>query len=163
MEYKTVFGSLGNYQKGHIDIIADDPKHYVFSNMFEVANKSAAWEKVAVGINQEYVLEAIRAEGKSGWYTCDHDETVLCMDGSVRVDFVKLDTPLAPAEKGGAIAVPGEPQGKKMGHVVLQQGHQALLPKGSAYSFTALKLGVLLQQTIVGELTKQRWAQTCLS
>jgi len=37
------------------------------------------------------------------------------------------------------------------------------LPKGSAYSFTAKKTGVLLQQTIIGDLTKQRWAQICLS
>ena len=67
MTYKTIFGSLSKYEKGHIDIIDDDAKHYVFSNMFEVANKSQPWEKVAVGINQEYVLEAIRAEGeKSG-------------------------------------------------------------------------------------------------
>jgi hypothetical protein len=163
MTYKTIFGSLSKYEKGHIDIIDDDAKHYVFSNMFEVANKSQPWEKVAVGINQEYVLEAIRAEGKSGWFTCDHDETVLCMDGSVRIDYVKLDKPLAQSGKGGSIAVNGDPVGKKMGHVVLQQGHQALLPKGSAYSFTAQKTGVLLQQTIVGDLTKQRWAQICLS
>ena len=65
MAYKTVFGSLDNFSKGRIDIINDDPKHYVFSNLFEVAKKSKPWEKVAVGINQEYVLEAIRAEGQS--------------------------------------------------------------------------------------------------
>lgn len=163
MAYKTVFGSLDDYAKGRIDIINDDPKHYVFSNIFEVANKSEPWEKIAVGINQEYVLEAIRAVGQSGWYSCDHDETVLCMDGSVQIDFVKLETPVAEAGKGGAVAISGKPAGKKMGHVVLQRGHQALLPKGSAYCFTANSTGVLLQQTIVGDLTKQRWAQICLS
>lgn len=163
MSYKTVFGSLDNYTKGSIDVINDNKKHYVFSNIFEVATKSKPWEKVAVGINQEYVLEAIRAEGKSGWFSCDHDETVLCMDGNVEIQFVKLDIPLAQPGKGGAVAVNGEPAGKKMGRVVLDRGHQALLPKGSAYSFNAIRTGVLLQQTIVGELTKQRWAQICLS
>jgi hypothetical protein len=163
MAYTTVFGSLTNFTKGGIDIINDDPKHYVFSNMFEVASRSKPWEKVAVGINQEYVLEAIRSEGKSGWYTCDHDESVLCMDGIVEVNFVKLDTPIASPGKGGAVLVSGEPKGKEMGRVVLQRGHQALLPKGSAYCFTAKKTGVLLQQTIVGDLTKQRWAEICLS
>ncbi len=163
MDYTTVFGSLSNFTKGRIDIINDDPKHYVFSNMFEVASRSKPWEKVAVGINQEYVLEAIRAEGKSGWYSCDHDESVLCMDGKVEVNFVKLDTPIATPGRGGAVLVNGEPTGKKMGRVVLQRGHQALLPKGSAYCFTAKEIGVLLQQTIVGDLTKQRWAEICLS
>jgi hypothetical protein len=163
MAYNTVFGSLKNFTKGGIDIINDDPKHYVFSNMFEVASRSKPWEKIAVGINQEYVLEAIRSEGKSGWYSCDHDESVLCMDGSVEINFVKLDTPVASVGKSGAVLVSGEPVGKKMGHVVLQRGHQALLPKGSAYCFSAKETGVLLQQTIIGELTKQRWAEICLS
>lgn len=163
MAYTTVFGSLKKFTKGGIDIINDDPKHYVFSNMFEVASRSKPWEKIAVGINQEYVLEAIRAEGKSGWYSCDHDESVVCMDGSVQIDFIKLDMPVTSPGKGGAVQVGGEPVGKKMGRVVLQRGHQALLPKGCAYCFTAMETGVLLQQTIVGDLTKQRWAEICLS
>ncbi len=163
MAYKTVFGSLDNFSKGRIDIINDDPKHYVFSNLFEVAKKSKPWEKVAVGINQEYVLEAIRAEGQSGWYSCDHDETVICMDGDIEINFVKLDNPVAAPGKSGSVSINGEPVGKKMGRVVLQQGHQALLPKGSAYCFIAKKTGVLLQQTILGDLTKQRWSQICLS
>jgi len=163
MGYTTDFGSLAKYKKGSIDVINDNPKNYAFSNVFEVANSSKPWEKVAVGINQEYVLEAIRAEGVSGWFTCDHDETVLCMDGSTRIDFVKPDSPLATAGKNGAVNVSGQPVGKKMGHVVLKRGHQALLPKGCAYRFTAQQTGVLLQQTIVGDLTQQRWAEICLS
>ena len=35
--YHTVFGSLGKYEKGTIEIVNDDPKHYVYSNVFEVA------------------------------------------------------------------------------------------------------------------------------
>ena len=90
VEYTTVFGSLDSFRKGTIEVIDDDPKHYAFSNVFEVAGMSAPYEKVAVGKNQQYVLEAIRAEGTSGWRTCDHDEAVLCMDGDVTVRLVEL-------------------------------------------------------------------------
>ena len=85
------------------------------------------------------------------------------MDGDIEINFVKLDNPVAAPGKSGSVSINGEPVGKKMGRVVLQQGHQALLPKGSAYCFTAKKTGVLLQQTILGDLTKQRWSQICLS
>src|SRR6266508_6171354 len=85
VEYTTVFGSLDGYHKGTIEVIDDDPKRYAFSNVFEVAGMSAPYEKVAVGQNQQYVVEAIRAEGTSGWRTCDHDEAVLCMDGDITV------------------------------------------------------------------------------
>ena len=43
--YVTKFGSLENFEKGGIEIIDDDPKHYTFSNVFEVANASRPWEK----------------------------------------------------------------------------------------------------------------------
>jgi hypothetical protein len=164
MEYTTVFGSLKNFQKGGIELIDDDPKHYAFSNIFEVASMSKPYEKVAVGKNMEYAVEAIRAEGTSGWYTCDHDETVLCMDGSVAVHFVKLQSGQAPAGSLGSHGVAGEPNGPKMGHVELGTGHMALLPKGSAYQFVAAHgVAVLLQQTCVGPLTIERWAEICLS
>ena len=68
VQYTTQFGSLDSYRKGTIEIIDDDPKHYAFSNVFEVATMSEPYEKVAVGKNQEYVVEAIRAEGTSGWH-----------------------------------------------------------------------------------------------
>ena len=61
--YTTVFGSLDNYSKGTIDIIDDDPKRYAFSNVFEVASTARPYEKVAVGKNRQFVVEAIRAEG----------------------------------------------------------------------------------------------------
>lgn len=161
--YKTVFGSLDSYEKGRIEIIDDDPKHYAFSNVFEVASKSKAYEKVAVALNQQYALEAIRAEGDSGWFVCDHDETILCMDGEVRVEFVKPNKALHKDGADGSHAIDGVPAGKSMGHVVLRRGHQALLPKHSAYRFSAKKTSVLLQQTLNGPLTKQRWASICLS
>jgi hypothetical protein len=163
VEYTTQFGSLSDYRKGGIEIINDSPKHYAFSNIFEVASVSKPYEKVAVGKNMEYAIEAIRAEGTSGWYTCDHDETVLCMDGSVEVSFVKLLTPVASEGALGAHAIAGEPDGIPMGRVVLGKGHMALLPKGSAYRFSAAAPSVLLQQTCVGPETIERWAEICLS
>jgi hypothetical protein len=163
VEYTTQFGSLSDYRKGGIEIINDSPKHYAFSNVFEVASVSKPYEKVAVGKNMEYAVEAIRAEGVSGWYSCDHDETVLCMDGSVELSFIKLTTAVAPAGSLGSVAVVGEPAGTPMGRVVLGKGHMALLPKGSAYRFSAASPAVLLQQTCVGPETIERWAEICLS
>jgi hypothetical protein len=163
VEYTTVFGSLDNYEKGGIEIVDDDPKNYVFSNIFEVASGAEPWEKIAVGKNMEYVLEVIRAEGVSGWRTCDHDEFALIMDGSVVTDLVKLETPLAAVGHEGSIAVPGHPVGPKMGKVTAGKGHMVLLPKGSAYRFSADAPSVILLQTILGDDTIQRWAEICLS
>ena len=53
--------------------------------MFEVALKSAPYERVVVGKNLEYILETIRAEGTSDWYTAAHDEYALGMP--IRPDF----------------------------------------------------------------------------
>ena len=36
---QTKFGSMKSYEKGRVEVINDDPKHYVFSNVFEVASK----------------------------------------------------------------------------------------------------------------------------
>jgi hypothetical protein len=162
-EYVTKFGSLDSYEKGGIEIINDDPKHYVFSNVFEVANSSKPWEKVAVGKNMEYVIEAIRTEGTSEWRTCAHDEFPTVLDGEVTIELVKLDKPTLAADHPGSVKVSGEPVGKKMGRIVLRRGHQALLPANSAYRFTAKKPGVLILQTIQGDDTIERWADICLS
>jgi hypothetical protein len=162
-EFQTVFGSLNDYTKGELKIINDDPKHYVFSNIFDVAAKSKPYEKVVVAINLEYVIEAVRAEGVSDWYAVAHDEFAIIMDGEVRVDLVKLDNPnavVAP-DKQGAVKVKGEPVGKKMGYIVGRRGHQVLLPAGAAYRFTATKTGVMMLQTVLGELSVQKWADIC--
>jgi hypothetical protein len=160
-DVKTVFGSLGNYQKGGVAIINDDPKNYVFSNVFEVASRSRPYERVAVGKNFEYVIECLRAEGDSPWYACDHDEFALVMDGRVEVRLVKPDHPLVPEGKNGAIQLDGVPAGRKMGRVVAGLGHMALLPKGSAYQFHADKPSVVTIQTIQGDVTIERWADIC--
>ncbi len=159
--YTTKFGSLDSYTKGGVEIINDDPRHYAFSNVFDVAQKSRPWEKVAVGKNMEYVLEAIRAEGVSEWRTCAHDEFALCMDGEVVIDLVKLESSPLAADAEGSIALPGEPTGARMGRITIRRGHQALLPAGSAYRFTAARPSVLIQQTIVGPDTKFRWSEIC--
>lgn len=154
----TVFGSLDNYRKGSIEVTQGDARHYVFSNIFEVAAGSAPYERVVVGKNLEYVVEAARAEGQSAWFTCSHDEFVISMDGEVRVDFVKLDA--HPAAADGAVLA--KPAGRKMGHVVLGKGHQSLLPAGCAYRFSALQPCTLLLQSKLGALSVEKWADICL-
>lgn len=160
----TRFGSLADYEKGGVEIINDDPRNYVFSNVFEVAAQSAPYERVAVGINFEYVIEAARAEGTSPWFTCAHDEFVLCMDGEVEVHLIKLARPEehVDPEQEGAVALPDAlPDGRKMGRLVLGRGHQGLLPVGAAYRFQAEKPAVILLQTILGDVTVQKWADIC--
>jgi hypothetical protein len=163
-QYTTVFGSLADYAKGDLEIVNDKPMHYAYSNMFDVAAKSTPYEKVVVAINLDYVIETLRAEGTSPWYAAAHDEFALVMDGSVEVDLVKLDSPdsVVPPEKKGAVRVAGEPKGRKMGLVQAGRGHQVLLPKGAAYRFRATgKPGVIMMQTILGELSVQKWAEIC--
>ena len=160
--YVTRFGSLTSYEKGGVDVIADNPKNYTFSNIFEVAAMSRPYEKVAVGKNIEYVLEVIRAEGTSAWRTAAHDEFALVMDGEVEIRLLKLDDPpIAPAGKGGSIALPGEPRGRRMGLVRARRGHMTLLPVGAAYQFHADRPGVILLQTIASDDTRYRWAEIC--
>lgn len=161
--YQTRFGSLQSYEKGRVEPIADDVKNYAFSNCFEIASKSKPYERVVFGQNQIYVLEALRAEGNSPWYTCAHDEFALCMDGDVEVHLVKLDPAQAVADenKNGAVLVKGEPKGAKMGWMRLRRGHQGLLPKGSAYQFRSAAPGVLVLQTCKGDLSVERWADIC--
>jgi len=159
--YTTIFASLENFRKGGVELINDDPRHYAFSNVFEVASMSKPWEKVAVGKNMEYVLEVIRAEGVSEWRTCAHDEFAVVMDGAVVLDLVKLQNSPLPETAEGSIALAGEPDGPRMGRITMRRGHQALLPAGSAYRFTAAQPGVLLIQTIAGPDTKFRWAEIC--
>lgn len=160
--YRTVFGSLENYEKGGVEIINDDPKNYAFSNVFEVASKSKPYEKVAVGQNLKYVIEAVRAEGTSPWFAAAHDEAALVMDGTLEVHYVKPEKPVVPEGTEGTQILDAEPTGQKMGWVKVNRGHMALLPKGSAYQFrNPGKPGVLLIQTIKGKNTLERWADIC--
>lgn len=160
-QYRTRFASLENFEKGGLQVINDDARNYVFSNVYEVASKSEPYEKVAVGKNLKYVLEAIRAEGTSPWYTASHDEAAIVMDGEVEIRLVKLDAKLVADEHEGTTMLEGNPQGRKMGHIVARRGHMALLPKGAAYQFHAARPGVILLQTIQGDLTVERWKDIC--
>lgn len=162
--YQTRFGSLKNFEKGRVEPIADDVKHYAFSNCFDIASKSPAYEKVVFGQNQIYVLETLRAEGESPWFTCAHDEFALVMDGSVEVHLVQLeaDQTVTDTEKNGAVLVQGEPRGKKMGWMKLGRGHQGMLPKNTAYQFrVAGDPGVVILQTCKGDLSVEKWAEIC--
>lgn len=161
MRRKTQFGSLAHYEKGGVQVINDDPRNYAFSNIFEVAARSEPYEKVAVGRNLKYVLEAVRAEGTSPWYTASHDESALVMDGEVEIRLVKLDTPAAAEGHEGTTMLEGAPKGRRMGHIVARRGHMALLPKGAAYQFHAARAGVILLQTVQGDLTLERWKDIC--
>jgi hypothetical protein len=161
--YYTRFGTLSNYEKGRVEPIDDDVKHYAFSNCFEIASQSKPYEKVVFGQNQIYVLECLRAEGESPWYTCAHDEFALVMDGDVEVHLVQLEAPqqVSDADKNGAVLVEGTPRGKKMGWMKLKRGHQALLPKNTAYQFRSAKPGVVILQTCKGDLSIERWSDIC--
>jgi hypothetical protein len=161
MDVHTLFGSLTDYTKGSIELVSGEARHYVFSNIFEVAAKSKPYERVVVGKNMEYVQEVMRAEGVSPWFACGHDEFALCMDGEVTVDFISMLHPPSTA-KAGAVLAGDTPEGARMGYVKLKRGHQVLLGAGNAYRFTAVKTGVLMQQTVLGDLSVQKWREICL-
>lgn len=161
--YQTRFGSLDRYEKGQVQIIDDNIRHYAFSNCFEIASKAKPYERVVFGQNQIYVLECLRAEGTSPWFTCAHDEFALVMDGEVEIHLVQLqgEQTVPDPEHNGAVLVKGEPKGKKMGWMKLRRGHQGMLPKNSAYQFRSAKRGVVIVQTCKGDLSIERWTDIC--
>ncbi|MDI9335503.1 MAG: hydroxyquinol 1,2-dioxygenase [Gammaproteobacteria bacterium] len=160
----TRFGSLEDYEKGRVEAISDDVKHYAFSNCYDIAKRAKPYERVVFGINQIYVLEVVRAEGVSPWYHCAHDEFVLNMDNkAVEVHLMELSSGqrMVDPEKNGAVLLHDEPLGKKMGWIKIGRGHQAMLPKNRAYQFRAVEASVLIIQTCKGELSVERWAEIC--
>jgi hypothetical protein len=160
-EYQTVYGRLNNFTKGGVEVIEDDPKNYVFSNMFDVASRSKPWEKVCIGKNLEYVVEVIRAEGVSEWRVTPHDEFALVVDGEVVIDLLDPKSPMVDPKAAGSRAVEGEPEGTAMGRVTAGHGHMALLPAGRCYRMSASTPSVVLLQTIHGPDTIERWSQIC--
>jgi hypothetical protein len=162
VQVHTVFGSITDYTKGTIELVSGEARHYVFSNIFEVAAKSRPYERVVVARNMEYVQEVMRADGVSPWFACGHDEFALCMDGEITVDFIRLRTPPS-ADRNGAVLAGDAPEGERMGHVKLKRGHQVLLGAGNAYRFSAIRTGVLMQQTVLGELSVQKWRDICFT
>ena len=163
-EFTTAFGSLTSYVRGDIEIINDDVKSYAFSNVFEVAASSAPYEKVVVAKNRQYVIETLRAEGESDWFSASHDEFAIVMDGRVEIELVKLDFPgtVVPVDSEGSVKLAGQPIGRNMGFMRLGRGHQALLPPRAAYRFRATAgVGVILLQTILGPHSVQKWSSIC--
>ena len=160
-QYTTVFGSLDQFEKGGVHVIDDDPKYYAFSNVFEVASRAAPYEKIAVGQNMEYVLEAIRAEGTSAWRASPHDEFALVMDGEVTVELLDPSAPQVAADAQGSVGLAGDPDGTPMGRIVATRGHMALLPAGRCYRFHATNPSVILLQTIAGPDTVFKWSEIC--
>ena len=160
-KYTTKFGAIDNFEKGNIQIIQGKRSNYVFSNIFEVAQKANPYEKTVVGINQKFVIESLRAEGSSAWFTCSHDEFVISMDGDVRVDFLKLRSGIDTAIEGTQLAG-DQPDGQPMGYTLLKKGHQAILPAGTAYRFSSDTASTLLVQTIKGPLSIEKWQDICL-
>ncbi len=163
-QFTTHFASLSNFERGSIEVIKGDAKHYVFSNVFDVASRSKPYEKVVVAKNLEYVIEILRAEGQSEWFASAHDEFAVVLDGNVEVELVKLDQPEAvvPASKEGTVKAGPNPAGRKMGTIFLKRGHQALLPAGSAYRFKSSQPGVIMLQSIGGELSVEKWGEICI-
>ncbi|MEM5384989.1 hydroxyquinol 1,2-dioxygenase [Paraburkholderia phymatum] len=160
---QTWLASLDSYRKGSIEIIKGKPEHYAMSNVFEVASHAAPYEKIVVGKNLKYVIETLRAEGTSPWFTASHDEFCVVMDGELDVHFIKpSDGPLVDAETEGSVRLDGTPSGKSMGFVRLRRGHQALLPAGAAYRFETAGKGVLLMQTILGRYSVEKWQDICI-
>lgn len=162
--YTTKLGSLENYEKGSIQIIKGKKSNYAFSNIFEVASNAQPYEKTIVGKNLKFVIESVRAEGQSPWYTASNDEFVIAMDGAVRVDFLKLNEDSVVSDEQEGTHLAGEqPSGEAMGYVLLKQGHQAILPAGTAYRFETSKPSVLLIQTIQGPLSIEKWNEICFT
>ncbi|HSG33593.1 MAG TPA: hydroxyquinol 1,2-dioxygenase, partial [Sphingomonadaceae bacterium] len=156
----TRMGALGSYEKGVIEL-DDDLRKYAFSNIFEVAEKSAPFERVAVVQNLEYVAEVMRVEGESPWYAAPHDEFAIVMDGEVTFHFVKLADDQVPSHGGGAVQLGAEPNGPRMGRVTARRGHQVLLPQGAAYQLASSAPGVAIIQTVDGPVTVKRWSEIC--
>src|SRR5207237_7499822 len=116
--YTTVLGSLHEFEKGRLSIVDDDPKHYCHSNVFAVASRSSPWEKIAVGKNLEYVIEAIRAEGTSAWMAANHDEFVVLLDGEVTISFAEHGESVRAAGNAGTQRLGRDPSGRPLGRVV---------------------------------------------
>ena len=161
-DYQTFLGEMGDFKKGGVEVINDDPKAYAFSNVFEVAANAAPYERVVVAKNMEYAIECIRAEGASPSYTCAHDETFLCMGGEIEIELFKPAAALlAPDSEGAHLAEDQDGKLERMGRLVLGKGHMALLPANSVYRFKATDPSLGIFQTLLGPVSVERWSEIC--
>ena len=139
--YTTRFGSLADYEKGEIELIDDDPKHYAFSNIFEVA---AQLEALREGRRrQEHASTCSRRSApraRREWRTAPHDEFALVMDGEVEIHLRQARRRAGgpTAGRDGSIALDGRAGRPADGHGHRAgRGHMTLLPAGAAYQFHA--------------------------
>lgn len=160
MSYKTEMASLASYDKGSIEL-NDDLRHYAFSNIFEVANNSAPFERVMVVSNIEYATEVIKVDGTSSWYCAPHDEFATVMDGEIEFTFFKLEDDEKPTHDAGACKMAAAPTGARMGKVTARRGHQVLLPAGAAYQMSSSAPAVSLLQTMAGPESIEKWSEIC--
>lgn len=160
-EYETRFASLDDFEKGGVAVIDDDPRNYVFSNVYEVASLSPPFDKVAVAKNQEYVLEVVRVDGVSPWRTPVHDEFALVMSGEVLFEFIDMAQPPPDLPLQGSVELEGTPAGSPMGTVKGRRGHMVLLSAASAYRYQADQPAALLVQTMASADTRFRWPEIC--
>ncbi len=124
MTLATRFASTTDFLKGGVEIVRDErAPRYIFSNLFEVAAKSAPWARVVVARNLEFTIECVRAEGDSPWFLCGHVESALVMQGEVEIHSLRpQDRTLVPAtDRPGAVRLAAAPTGTAMGHVRLRQ------------------------------------------
>ena len=166
MTYTTKFGSLETYEKGSIELIDDDAKHYVFSNMFEVAS-----DVEAVGEGRRRQEHGVRARGASGprarAMADRRPRRVRARAWTARSSIELVEarrTRSCPPASTGSVAVDGEPAGTKMGRIVAPAAaHGAAARQRRATASRAEQPGVILLQTIQGDDTVERWAEICLS
>ena len=161
-KYQTDFGSIHKFKKGGVTVIDDDAKKYVFSNIFEVASKAKPYERMAVAKNFEYVIEAVRAEGTRPGTRPRMTNSSCRWTAKSRSIWSSWTTRIPPSiPRAKAPTLEGHPDGKKMGRLVLRQGHMALLPVGAAYRFQRRSACTLMIQTIDGPETVHKWAEIC--
>lgn len=159
--YNTKYASIDDYRKGGLQLLDDNAKRYVFSNIYDVAANSADYQRTVVALNLDYTIECIRASGVSDWYICAHDEFVVAMDYDVEIHFQQVPKSYYPdPDKDGSVLFKAQ-SGRFMGKVTLRRGHMALLPENTAYCFKAQKPAALMLQTVLGDLSEQRWADIC--
>ena len=126
-------------------------------------SKAVPYDKTAVAKNLEYVVEVLRAEGTSDWFSSSNDEFAVIMEGNVCIELrtIEASFPNPNLDERGSAKVSPKHLGKKMGIMKLRRGHQALLPRGSAYQFSSDVPGVILLQTLCGPLTQEKWSRIC--
>ena len=155
-EYTTELGSLDSYRKGGAHIIDDDPRNYVFSNVFEAAanprrSSGFAWRRTWNTSSRSCAPRAPRRGSRRGTTSSPCAWTAPS----------RWPSPGTRAQRRKATGLDGEPDGPRMGRIKTGRGHLALLPGGAAYRIAAVRPSVVLFQSIDGPLTAHKWADIC--